>query len=329
MQRVAVIGAGTMGRTHANIYASLPDSEVVAICDPRIEAAQELAESLSAGAFTKLDDAINDVGFDVVDICTPTPTHLDYIKNAAAAGKHIFCEKPLARTISQAMEAQRAAEEAGVTLFVGHVVRWFPEYRRLKSIIDSGAIGETVMVRTTRGGLLHGGVGNWFANLQMSGGAVLDLTIHDFDWLRWCYGKVRRVYAKGLYASQIPGKDHTLVTLRFDNGVIAHVEGNWARPDKFCTSVEVAGTEGLLSFSSADSMPLVIKHRSNDGTTSTTSVPDFVASKVPYYYELEHFINCLEQGITPDVTAEDGVEAIRICEAALKSISTGEPITLA
>ncbi|NLN76331.1 MAG: Gfo/Idh/MocA family oxidoreductase [Armatimonadetes bacterium] len=328
MQRVAVIGAGTMGRTHASIYASLPNAEVVAICDLRLEAAQEIAETHSARAFANLEEALNEVEIDLVDICTPTPTHLDHIKTAAAAGKNISCEKPLARTISQAMEVQRICEEAGVTLFAAHVVRWFPEYRRLKAIIDSGAIGETVMVRTMRGGMLHGGVGNWFTNLQMSGGAVLDLIIHDFDWLRWCYGRIRRVYAKGLYAAQIPGKDHTLVTLRFDSGVIAHIEGNWARPDKFCTSVEVAGTEGLLSFSSTDSMPLVIKHRSSDGTTSTTSVPDFVATRTPYHLELEHYINCLEQGITPDVTAEDGVEAIRICEAALKSISTGEPITL-
>lgn len=329
MQRVAVVGAGTMGRTHANIYASMPNSEVVAICDLRIEAAQELADSLSARAFAKLEDALKEIEFDVVDICTPTPTHLDNIKTAAAAGKHIVCEKPLARTISQAMEAQRICEEAGVTLFVGHVVRWFPEYRRLKALVDSGAIGETVMVRATRGNVAFGDSDNWFANLQMSGGAVLDLIIHDIDWLRWCYGKVRRVYAKGLYASQVSGMDHTLVTLRFDNGVIAHIEGNWARPDGFRTEVEIAGTEGLLEYSSTKSMPLIIKHRSSDGTNATTYVPDFVATRTPYYCELEHFINCLEDGKTPDVTGEDGVEAIRICEAALKSISTGEPITLA
>lgn len=329
MQRVAVIGAGTMGRTHANAYAAIADAELVAVCDARVESAEELANAHSARAFAGIEQALKEAEVDVVDICTPTPTHLDYIRIAAAAGKHICCEKPLARSISQAMEAQSVCEEAGVTLFVAHVVRWFPEYRRLREIINSGAIGETVEVRTSRGGLLHGGTDNWFNNMQMSGGAVLDLIIHDFDWLRWCYGRVRRVYARGLYSSPIPGKDHALVTLRFDSGVIAHVEANWARPDKFATSVEVAGTQGLLSFSNTDSMPLVIKRRSTDGSTSETSVPDFVATKEPYYLELEHFIGCLEKGITPDVSAEDGVEAVRISEAALRSITTGEPVTLA
>ena len=329
MQRVALIGAGTMGRTHANAYAAIADAELVAVCDSRVEAAEELANAHCARAFAGIEQALNEAEVDVVDICTPTPTHLACIKAAAAAGKHICCEKPLARSISQAMEAQRVCEEAGVTLFVAHVLRWFPEYRRLREIIKSGAIGETVEVRTSRGGLLCGGTDNWFYNMQMSGGAVLDLMIHDFDWLRWCYGSVRRVYARGLYNSRVPGKDHALVTLRFDSGVIAHVEGNWARPSGFVTSVEVAGTEGLLSFSNMESVPLVIERKTSDGTPSENVVPSSLVGKDPYRLELEHFIGCLEQGKTPDVTAEDGVEAVRISEAALRSITTGEPVTLA
>ena len=329
MQRVAIIGAGAMGRTHAKAYAAIPNAEVVAVCDTRLDAAEELAKAHSAHAFAGIEQALQEAEVDVVDICTPTPTHLEHIKAAAAAGKQISCEKPLARSISQAMEAAKVCKEAGVILFVAHVLRWFPEYRRLREIITSGAIGETVEVRTSRGGMLHGGTDNWFTNWQMSGGAVLDLIIHDFDWLRWCYGSVRRVYAKGLYNARVPGKDHALVTLRFDSGVIAHVEGNWARPDRFVTSVEVAGTQGLLSFSNTESVPLVIKRRSTDGIITDNSVPDILAVKDPYYLELEHFIGCLEEGKTPDVTAKDGVEAVRISEAALRSITTGEPVTLA
>lgn len=329
MQRVALIGAGTMGRTHANAYAAIPDAELVAVCDARLEAAEELANAHSARAFAGIEQALQEAEVDVVDICTPTPTHVDCIKAAAAAGKNICCEKPLARSISQAMDAARVCEEAGVTLFVAHVLRWFPEYRRLRELIQSGAIGETVEVRTSRGGLLSGGADNWFHNMQMSGGAVLDLIIHDFDWLLWCYGSVRRVYARGLYNSQVPGKDHALVTLRFDSGVIAHVEGNWARPSGFVTSVEVAGTGGLLSFSNMESLPLVIERRTSAGAQSENVVPSSLVVKDPYLLELEHFIGCLEQGKTPDVTAEDGVEAVRISEAALRSITTGQPVTLA
>lgn len=328
MQRVAVVGAGAMGRRHANVYTALPNAELVAICDSRLDAAEEAAKAYSAQAFGSIEEALSKAEIDVVDICTPTPTHLECIKAAAGAGKHVCCEKPLARSISQAMEAARLCEEAGVTLFVAHVVRWFPEYRRLKEIIQSGAIGETVEVRMSRGGTLPNGTGNWFTNWQMSGGAVLDLIIHDFDWLRSVYGRVRRVYAKGLYNAGIPNTDYALVTLRFDNGVIAHVEGNWARSSGFVTSVEVAGTEGMLEFKNTDSVPLVIERRNAEGKQCDSQSPDSCGNKDPYYLELEHFIGCLEEGKSPDVTAEDGVEAVRISEAALRSITTGEPVTL-
>jgi len=329
MQKVAVIGAGKMGAMHAKAYAAMPNAELVAICDPRLDAAEELARTNSTRSFERIEQALREVDPTVVDICTPTPTHIDYIKTAAAAGKHICCEKPLARSISQAMEAARLCEEAGVTLFVAHVLRWFPEYRRLRDLIAGGVIGETVEVRTTRCGKARPGVDHWFSNLQMSGGVVLDLMIHEFDWLRSCYGSVRRVYGKGLYNSHIPDIDYALVTLKFDSGVIAHVEGSWARPSGFVTSVEVAGTEGLLHFRNTESKALTIERKHKGGECSEDITPPNMAVVDPYNQELEHFIGCLDAGITPDVTPEDAIEAVRICEAALRSITTGEPVTLA
>lgn len=328
MQKVAVIGAGKIGAVHAKAYAAMPRAELVAICDSRLDAAQELAGAYSTRAFSAIEQVLKEE-VDVIDICTPTPTHLDYIKSAAAAGKHICCEKPLARSISQAMEAARICEETGVMLFVAHVLRWFPEYRRLKELITSGAIGDTVEVRTSRGGKARPGADNWLSNMQMSGGVVLDLLIHEFDWLRWCYGSVRRVYARGLYGSSVPGIDYALVTLRFDNGVIAHVEGNWARPSGFVTSVEVAGKEGLLHFRNTESRALIIERRRGEGESVEDITPPSMTLVDPYYKELAHFIDCIEENRPPEVTAEDGIEAVRICEAALRSITTGEPVTLA
>jgi len=328
MQKVAVIGAGKIGAVHAKAYAAMPGADLVAICDQRLNAAEELAGAYSARAFATIEQVLKEE-VDIIDICTPTPTHVDYIKAAAAAGKHVCCEKPLARSISQAMEAARICEEAGVTLFVAHVLRWFPEYRRLKELIVSGAIGDTVEVRTSRGGKPRGGVDNWLNNMQMSGGVVLDLLVHDFDWLRWCYGSVRRVYAKGLYGSPVPGIDYALVTLRFDNGVIAHVEGNWARPAGFVTSVEVAGKQGLLHFRNSESRALVIERRSGASEAVEDITPPSMALVDPYYKELAHLVECIEENRPPEVTAQDGIEAVRIGEAALRSITTGEPITLA
>ncbi len=329
MQRVAVIGAGTMGRTHAEAYARMPNAELVAICDSRLGAAQQLADKYSARAFADINLLLSDVDLDLVDICTPTHTHIDYIKAAAAARKHICCEKPLTRTTGQAMEAVRICQEAGVMLFPAQVLRWFPEFRKMHDLIVSGAIGTPVVVRTSRCSAYPRGTDDWFADMKNSGGVALDMIIHDYDWLRWCFGKVKRVYARGLYESNIPLTDYALVTLRFENGVIAHVEGNWARPSGFVATVEVAGTEGLLSYSSTESVPLTVELKAKGEQKAGVTVPESPVSKSPYYLELEHLVNCLETGCKPEVSAEDGLEAVRIGEAALKSISTGQPIALA
>ena len=328
MRRVVVIGGGTMGRVHLNAYSRIKSAEIAAICDARGDVAEELARNYGAQAFMDVKKLFAEAEFDVVDICTPTNTHLDYIKLAAAAAKDICCEKPLARTTGQAMEALRICQEAGVMLFPAQVLRWFPEFRKLHDLVESGAVGEPVEVRTSRCSAYPRGTDDWFADMKRSGGVVLDMIIHDFDWLRWCFGKVRRVYARGLYESGIPHTDYALVTLRFEGGVIAHVEGNWAKAGGFETSVEVAGTEGLLSFESKDAAPITIEIKSKEEGKIGVTVPESPTLQDPYFLELEHFINCLEEGRKPEVTAEDGMEAVRVAEAALRAISTGQPVSL-
>jgi len=328
MVKVALVGAGGMGRVHANAYSKMDEAGLIAVCDIDPEAADKFAEEFKIPAFTEFNEMISKVDVDVVDICTPTDTHSECVIAAAKAGKHVACEKPLARTVSQANEAVQACEEAGITLFTAHVLRWFPEYRTLKEQIDAGAVGDATVVRTTRSGTHPNSVDCWYTDYKKSGGVVLDLIVHDFDWLRWCFGKIHRVYARGLYNSKIPLTDYALVTIRFDSGVIAHVEGGWARPSGFITSVEIAGTKGLMSYSNSDSTPLVIERKAAEGDRSSITIPENPAIDTPYYLELRHFIRCLESGTKPDVTPEDGIEAVRIAEAALKSISSGQSVVL-
>ena len=199
MKKVAVVGAGTMGGVHSGAYAKMPNAELVAIMDILPEAAQRLAEVHSVAAYTDLKQMLAQVEVDVVDLCVPTNVRLDCMRIAVAAGKHICAEKPLGRTIGQAQEAVRICEEAGVVLFVAQVLRWFPEYKRLHDLIVAGAVGKPVVVRTTRSTSFPRGTNDWFTDMKASGGVVLDMIIHDFDWLRWCFGKVKRVYARGMY----------------------------------------------------------------------------------------------------------------------------------
>lgn len=329
MQRVAVIGAGSLGRVHADAYSRMPNAELVGVCDILPESAEALAQKHSTKAFLNIKALLAEAEVDVIDVCTPTHVHLEYIKAAAAAGKHVCSEKPLARTTGQALEAVRVCDEAGVVLFPAQVLRWFPEYLKLRELIQDGAIGTPVIARTTRASACPTGVDNWFADFKRSGGVALDLIIHDYDWLRWCFGKVRRVYARGLYEANIAMTDYALVTLRFESGVIAHVEGSWAKAGGFVASAEIAGTEGLLHFSNKESVPITIELKAKGEGAKGTVVPESPSAVSPYYLELEHFITCLEEGRKPDVSAEDGLEAVRIGEAALRSMNTGRPVALA
>ncbi|UUZ86204.1 Gfo/Idh/MocA family oxidoreductase [Paenibacillus sp. P26] len=329
MHHVLVIGAGTMGSVHAEAYAAMNHVKLVGIVDIRQEVAGKLADKLQTRVFGTVEEALEQSErIDVIDVCLPTYLHKEYVKKAAEAGKHVICEKPLARTLEDAQEMIEFCREKNVRLFVGHVLRFFPEYREAKKLVDQGAIGDAAVVRTTRGGGFPRAWNHWYADFQNSGGLVLDMIIHDFDFLRWCFGEVERVYAKSLLGRGHYDVDYALVTLRFVSGTIAHVEGTWAH-DRFMMKFELAGKKGMIDFDSTSDRPLVSTSREVAGGSVGVAVPESPLKRSSYYLELEHFLSCLEKGSNPIVTAQDAYEAMRIALAALESIKTGKPVELA
>jgi len=338
MFRVAVIGCGGMGATHARCYGSIPSAEVVGVMDQSAEAAGRLAESLCCRPYTDADAMLDETAPDVVDVCVPTPWHADYV--VAAAGRKprgIVVEKPMGRTVDDCERMIAACREVGVPLFPAQVLRFFPEFAAARDQVLAGAVGEVACVRTRRGGPFPRAWNNWYGKLEWSGGIALDLIIHDFDWLRWTFGEVERVYAKALAAGMSPGadavevtKDYALVTLRFASGVIGHVEGTWADPGGFKVSFEIAGKEGLLeySFNQPASPPYLAALENPDPTRAGVAVPESPTATNPYQLELEHFLGCLDRGVEPDVTPDDGLEAVRIALAANESAATGKPVVL-
>jgi len=326
MRRVAIVGAGGMGTAHADCYSGMQNAKVVAVMDIRPDAAAALAAQHDARVFSSAEEMMTGVDFDVLDICTPTPWHLDYIKMGAAAGKHICCEKPFARTLDECREAIKTCDKARVTIFVAHVLRWFPEFRRAKELIDAGAVGSPAIVRTTRAGGFPHAWNDWFANVEWSGGVVLDMIIHDFDWLLWTFGPAERVFARGLAYSGLEDKDYALVTIRFKNGVIGHVEGSWATPGGFRVCFEVAGDKGLINFDSFDAAPMVLSRWAGEAGAQGVAVPSSPTAVSPYFLELQHFIDCLEAGHKPDVTPQEAMAAVALSLAALESIRTGAPV---
>lgn len=332
MHRIGLVGAGGMGRLHSFNYKALDGVKIERIYDIDVDAAQKLARELDLPPDTvvsSIDEMLSESSVDVVSICTPTPWHADYIIAAARAGKHIFCEKPIARSAEDAVKAVDVCRESGVRLMIGHVLRFFPEYVSAKMSIDKGTIGRPGILRTSRIGAFPRATQDWYSNFDWSGGALLDLVIHDVDWCCWCLGKPVRVYAKGLMFSGYDHMDYSLMTVRFASGAIAHIEGSWAYSGPFTTKFEVAGSSGLIENTSCNAVPLRLQLNAQDaGSGQGVSVPESPLFESPYLLEDRHFFRCLHSGEPFLVSPEDAVLAVEVSLAAIESVRTGRPIEL-
>lgn len=324
---VAILGAGKLGQTHARHWQAMPGADVVAVLDPHREHAFTLAGHVctrgSEAAFTDFADLLAQARPDVVDICSPTPSHRALIEQAAQAGCAVFVEKPLARTLEDCDAIVETVAQAGIPLMVGHVVRWFPAYAQAKAMVGAGGVGTPVTVRMARmAGFPTRGA--WYADPEQSGGVVLDALLHDFDWLQWCFGPVARVYAKGLtFQAEHRGiRDYALVTLRFMSGAVAHVTGSWAHAGPMRTTFEICGTDGMIEFDTDRHAPLTLLEPGRRVTESPVAAGDD-----PYYRELLAFADALRAGSPPPVTAEDGRAAVQVALAALDSMRTGQAVT--
>ncbi len=326
--RVGIVGVGSMGNVHAAAWAKT-EAQIGGFVDipPR---AQAIAEQYGATAYPNFDTMLADV--DVVDICLPTHLHHEMVLKAAAAGKDIVCEKPLSLTVAQGQEMIAACKAAGVKLLVAHVVRFFPEYARAKAAVDRGEIGQPAVLRLARETFQpKKAAGNWFLDSAKSGGMILDLMIHDFDYARWIAGEVKTVFAKSITSSQPDAQvDHGLVILTHRNGAISHVVGSWAYPPPtFRTRFEIAGSGGLIEFDSASSTPISLYlHKQKDGDVPDVPLPTSPLSESPYTTEIKTFYNALAHDAPVPVSAEDGLAAVQIGLAATESAHSGASINL-
>lgn len=316
-----------MGKFHATGWSHTP-AQISAIYDKSPERARELTEQFGGQPVTSLDALFDAV--DVVDICTPTPLHHAMALQAFGAGKHVICEKPLARTPEQAAEIVAASEQAGKHLLVGHVVRFFPEYAQAKAIVDGGELGRVGVVRLRRvSGVPGWASDNWLMDPEKSGGILLDLMVHDFDYARWVAGEVESVFAKNV-RSHSPDHtgDYAQAILRHTNGALSHIEGGWAYPTgMFRTALEIAGDQGLIEHPSGRSTPIEV-HLKDMGDKGAVPVPGSPLKEPPHTTQIKHFYDVIAHDAVPRVTGPDGLAAVRIAFAALESIRTGQRVTL-
>ena len=321
--RVGVIGTGGMGNVHSRHWTRLEDVELFAF-DLNPEKLEEFCAKHGATPCDSFDGLMSQV--DAADVCLPTHLHRDYVMGAISAGKAVLVEKPMGRTVDECRDMIRASEQAGTLLAVAHVVRNFAEHRKAHQMVVDGAVGTPAAIRMRRGGRAPKGSDLWFQDWDKSGGVLLDLAIHEFDWLRWTLGDVTQVFSRSVrlgekkVEAEFEG-DYALTTLSFESGAVAHVESTWMDPSGFRTMIEVAGSEGVIEFDSRAN-PTLHTHTA-DGSQAVSLMDP---ADDPYFMQLTGFRDAFVNKTPPPVSGLDGLRAVAIAEAAIQSAQTGQPV---
>jgi myo-inositol 2-dehydrogenase / D-chiro-inositol 1-dehydrogenase len=330
--RVGLIGAGRIGRVHAQALAhGIPGVELAAIVDVREDAARDLAEAynvpLAAGDPVAV---LDDPDVDAVVVCTSTDTHAHLIEEAARAGKHVFCEKPIDFDLARTDQALAAAAAAGVKLQIGFNRRFDPNFRRVHDLVAEGRLGEPHVVRITSRDPAPPPI----EYVRVSGGIFVDMTIHDFDMARYLAGSdIEEVTAFGAVLvdpaiGEAGDVDTALVALRFANGAIGAIDNSRRAVYGYDQRVEVFGSKG--SAVASNNTPTNTVLTDVEGTHGDKPLYFFLERyAAAYAAELRAFCDCVRDGGEPPVTGADGRAALVAGLAAKRSLAEGRPVRLA
>src|SRR4051812_27987069 len=322
--RVGVVGAGLIAGCHVRAYTKTPGIDVVAVADTHLSKAEQLAASVGAKACVDLDDVLA-LDTDVISVCTPPASHADLTVRALEAGQHVLCEKPVALTLADTERIRRAAQAGDRVGMIGHVSRYEPDHRLAKELVDAGQIGEVAMMTHSMTTSFPGwSEGGWLARPEESGGPLLDLSVHSFDYLAWVIGSPAvRVHAVAA-DSPVGPATYGLATVRYANGAMGQVEASWAHPAArgFKAMVEIVGTEGRISWD-YDAINGGAIYLADGGVTWLDPL-----GERGYAHEVAAFTEAVRAGAPSPIPVCDGVAATRTALAALHSVRTGEPVDL-
>ncbi len=329
--KAGIIGAGRIGKIHAETLAArVPGVQVKAVADVNLQAAQELAEKLHIPhAYADYRQILQDPEIDVVAICSSTDTHAALMIEAAAARKHIFCEKPIDHTLEKIDKALAAVEKAGVKCQIGFNRRFDPNFRKVRQMVAEGKIGELHILRITS----RDPAPPPPAYVKVSGGMFLDMTIHDFDMARYLSGsEVVEVYAAaGVLVDPEIGKagdvDTAVITLKFANGAIGTIDNSRKAVYGYDQRVEVFGSGGMVAV--ANNTPDSHVYSSAEGVSSAKPLYFFLERYTESFIEeMRQFIAAIQQDKDTPVTALDGRKPVVIAMAARKSMQENRPVRL-
>ena len=328
---VGIIGAGRIGRLHAEQLAyRIPQADVVAVSDIVLEAAQRCAADFGIPTATQDHrDIMDNPDIEAVVVCSSTDSHAQMIEEAAAAGKHIFCEKPIALDLARIQEALAAVEKAGVKLQIGFNRRFDANHVRVRRAVEQGEIGEPHLLHI----ISRDPSPPPIEYIKVSGGIFLDMTIHDFDMARFLIGsEVEEIYAAGgVLVDPAIGEagdiDTTVITLRFENGVIGTIDNSRRAAYGYDQRVEVFGSKGTIRTENSYPNAAII---AGPETVHRDLPLNFFVERYgeSYVAEKQMFLDCIQLDITPPVTGRDGLIPVMMGYAAWKSYKEHRPVKL-
>ena len=338
MLRIGIVGLGFMGKMHFRCYKSDTNVEVTAICDAdakqlqnssgvagNISGAEDDLDLSNIALYSDLSKMLAEEKLDALSIASPTFLHASQTIEALNAGVHVFCEKPMALNSGDCREMAEVAKQSGKTLQIGHCIRFWPEYVQAKEIIDSQKYGKVLAATFQRLSLTPTwSWDNCFLDGKRSGGAMLDLHIHDTDYVQYVFGMPKEVFSRGVIGPS--GEfDHTVTQYLYGNDCVITAEGGWIMAPGFGfeMSFKIMLEKATLVYSSTQEPTFRIFPI--DGETIIPEIP----TGDGYSFEIQHFVDTLSGKAVPSIiTPEQSGDSVKIIEAEKESIRNNDKISL-
>lgn len=331
MIRLAIAGMGYIGKIHYSASREIPDARVVAVCTSRPDLARQHCDS-DVRLYENYHGMLVESRPDAVLVCVPTFLHEEYVAKALAHGCHVLCEKPFALNARVAERLIEARERAGVVLMVAQVLRFWPQYVAVKQMVEQGKLGSINVIHAYRLAS-YPPWGDWFRDPQKSGGCLLDVQVHDVDYVYWLLGKPREVQTTGI-KSERGSWDYVSTTLHYESA-IATIESSFLMPDSwpFSCAVRTCGTKAAAEYNFRVSGNINQREQAKDELLLYPAGADARSVVVQradmYAAQLGHFVECVRKNQCSSVSPlQQNLDVMRIMDASLESAESGRPVTL-
>jgi len=328
MLKTAIIGAGGIARKHAEALLKIPDVQVVGVIDPNADNANTIAAMCNAKVVSNIEELLSEL--DMIHLLTPPSRRIEYAKPAMEAGKHVFCEKPIATDIADGNKLAKLAKENNIIFMTAFNMRFRPGYLTLQNDVLSGRLGEVVSVWSHRIGPgvgFNDSLGNsWRTEPGLVCGMTVESLSHDIDMFDGLGLKVESVAAwvTGSRPDLPDFDNNSQLLMRLKNGGSAVINASWAS-HLAMSSRGVVGTRGTAVLDGTGFFDFMNYKVVTDGGEEVTHINDPFDNE-SYYTENLHFIDCVKSGKTPIVNEDSGVSALKVSLAALKSAKNGNKL---